>query len=496
QNVEQFSYLTFIFIAFYVIMMSLQTIHIAGWEQVRRGTFLITIGMITYEVMDIRYLFDEALGREPDSMTGDLLYLVLVLMMTAGVTIQVQKRYVFDFRRRRYTKESMRMTVIVCLIAITADIFAVVFGLLHAMEATYIIITLLAYIIMGYILYTGEWSDTQNEVLEKMVRSKTRELTLANLQLTTAKAAAEEATKAKSDFLANMSHEIRTPINTILGMDELILRETNDPVLRKYAINIQRAGNALLSQINDVLDFSKIEAGKMELVPDGYNLALLIADMVGMVNARATAKGLEFKTEVNEDIPHSLFGDAVRIAQVIVNLLTNAVKYTREGSVTLSVDYRKVGDDAIDLAVAVKDTGIGIREEDIEKLFRAFERIDQVRNRTIEGTGLGMNIVTRLLEMMESHLEVQSEYGKGSCFSFVLCQEVLDWEPIGKFEHSIEDLSEQQEKYRLTFIAPEAKVLLVDDTEMNLMVTKGLLKNTQLQIDTAADGKQALSMAA
>ena len=309
-----------------------------------------------------------------------------------------------------------------------------------------------------------------------------------------AKAAAEEASRAKSDFLANMSHEIRTPINTILGMDEMLLRECTDPTQRKYAINIQRAGAALLSQINDVLDFSKIEAGKMELFPDEYDLTNLITDMVVMMSSRAVAKGLTFEVEVDEKMPHILFGDSARIRQVVINLLSNAVKYTREGGVTFAISYEKANEKQIDMKVVIKDTGIGIRKEDIDKLFSAFERIDEARNRTIEGTGLGMNIVWKLLNLMGSRPNVESVYGEGSEFSFVLRQEVINWEPIGDIRQRIEELGDNGGVYHVSFTAPEAKVLLVDDTEMNLMVVKGLLKSTQLQIDTAADGKQALSL--
>ena len=309
-----------------------------------------------------------------------------------------------------------------------------------------------------------------------------------------AKAQAEEASRAKSDFLANMSHEIRTPINSILGMDEIILREYNDPTLRKYALNIQNSGKTLLALINDVLDFSKIEANKMELNPEEYDFVISILDIVSTMRSRAISKGLSMDFVVNNDMPHILFGDHVRIQQVVLNLMTNAVKYTKEGGVVLSVDYEKLDEEHINVMVAVKDTGIGIRKEDLDRLFSPFERLDEVRNRTIEGTGLGMNIVQRLLRLMDSEPHVESVYGEGSTFSFVVKQKVLSWEPIGDFEASLDAAVQREETYHATFTAPDAKVLLVDDTEMNLMVVKGLLKSTLVSIDTASDGKQALSM--
>ena len=309
-----------------------------------------------------------------------------------------------------------------------------------------------------------------------------------------AKKAADEANRAKSAFLANMSHEIRTPINTILGMDEMLLRECTDPRQRKYAINIQRAGSALLAQINDVLDFSKIEAGKLELFPDEYDLTTVIVDMTTMLSSRAVAKGLTFDLDIDDEMPHILYGDSMRLRQVLINLLTNAIKYTKEGGVVLSMDYELANEDEISLEVAVEDTGIGIKREDLSKLFSAFERIDEERNRTIEGTGLGMNIVWRLLNLMGSSLQVDSKYGEGSKFSFSVRQKVVNWEAIGSVEEALHNLDEEREVYHSSFIAPDAKILLVDDTEMNLMVTKGLLNNTQLNIDTAPDGKQALSM--
>ncbi len=299
--------------------------------------------------------------------------------------------------------------------------------------------------------------------------------------------------EAKTTFIANMSHEIRTPINSILGLDEMLLRESSDPTVIKYATDIRVSGNTLLKLINDILDFSKIEAGKMEIIPQEYNLSSVINDLLNMVNQKVQDKGLKLLVHVNEYIPDLLFGDEIRIKQCILNILNNAVKYTQKGSVTLDIDYEWQDNSHINLKVKVSDTGIGIRSEDLPKLSNAFERIDEKSNRTIEGTGLGMNIVNQLLEKMNSHLEVQSEYGKGSVFSFTIEQSVVWWDPIGDFTETRNRPVKITDPYVETFHAPDAKILIVDDTSMNLVVAEGLLKQTQVQVDTALSGKEMLS---
>ena len=323
---------------------------------------------------------------------------------------------------------------------------------------------------------------------------------IANLekekQLETDLLSAKAASKAKSDFLSNMSHEIRTPINAVLGLDEMILRETTEDAIKKYAIDIESAGKSLLSIVNDILDFSKIEAGKMEIVSANYHVSSMVNDLVNMISKRARDKNLALNVDVDKSIPNLLFGDDVRIKQCILNILTNAVKYTKEGSVTLKVSAKKDGSQHILLDVSVTDTGIGIKEEDLPKLFTAFQRIEENKNRTIEGTGLGMNIVQNLLKLMDSKLEVQSVYGKGSTFSFSVRQRVADWTPVGDFNGIYERALEESAKYQEGFHAPNAKILVVDDTELNLTVVKGLLKQTKIQIDTANSGQETLELVA
>ncbi len=301
----------------------------------------------------------------------------------------------------------------------------------------------------------------------------------------------QKANRAKSQFLSNMSHEIRTPINAILGLDEMILRESGEQNIREYAADIQSSGKSLVSIINDILDFSKIEAGKMEIICAPYDFALSISDLVNMISPRAKSKSLEFFVCVNPELPRFLNGDEMRLKQCILNILTNAVKYTPSGSVQLNADFERAGADEILLKISVKDTGIGIKECDLQKLFSPFERIEENRNRTIEGTGLGLSIVKSLLGAMNSRLEVQSVYGEGSVFSFCVRQKVCAEEKIGdwKTKHS------ETHRYTESFQAPNASVLVVDDTVLNLTVFKGLLKSTRIQIDTAESAADALEMA-
>ena len=305
---------------------------------------------------------------------------------------------------------------------------------------------------------------------------------------------AEAASEAKSSFLSNMSHEIRTPINAVLGMNEMILRESEEPQTLEYATTIESAGSTLLSLVNDILDFSKIEAGKMEILPVQYRLSSVVNDLVNMIAQRAANKNLEFKITVDESIPDMLFGDEIRIKQCATNILTNAVKYTQEGSVELCFAYEKKDEETIALTVRVIDTGIGIKEEDINKLYSPFERIEEIRNRTIEGTGLGMSIVKKLLAMMDTRLVVNSVYGEGSDFSFTVDQKVVEWEGIGDFEARYKETIGQRKKYKESFHAPDAKILVVDDTKMNLTVILGLLKKTKVQVDTAESGKETLQL--
>jgi len=309
-------------------------------------------------------------------------------------------------------------------------------------------------------------------------------------------ARATAASEAKSAFLSNMSHEIRTPINAVLGMNEMIIRETGEQNILEYAENIRNAGKSLLSLVNDILDFSKIEAGKLEIVPEEYDLSSLINDLVNMIKNRADAKGLTLTLDIAADMPKNLWGDDMRIKQIITNLLTNAVKYTDKGGIVFALGYEKINAKEILVHVSVKDTGQGIKQEDMHKLFADFERINEAENHHIEGTGLGISITTHLLAMMGTKLEVDSVYGLGSNFYFTLKQKVMGWEPLGDYKQAYRAvLAQQQQTEQEKLYAPEAHVLVVDDNQMNVLVFQNLLKRTGVQIDTAYSGDEALVLA-
>lgn len=298
----------------------------------------------------------------------------------------------------------------------------------------------------------------------------------------------------KSSFLASMSHEIRTPVNAVLGINEMILREFDDPKLTGYATNIKDAGNTLLNVINDVLDYSKMESGKLNIVPVDYDLSEMINEIFMMIRTRAAEKNLDLIIDVDESMPHMLNGDSLRVKQCALNILTNAVKYTKRGKVVFSVSYQELPDAKGDYTFSVQDTGIGIKPEDMERLFIPFERIDEVKNHGIEGTGLGLSITQRLLKIMGSSLKVSSVYGEGSTFSFTVTQFVLDAEPIGNFRKAFEEKIENAPLYHQSFTAPDAKILVIDDTDMNLFVVTGLLKETKIKVDTASSGEKGLVM--
>jgi CheY-like chemotaxis protein/nitrogen-specific signal transduction histidine kinase len=304
----------------------------------------------------------------------------------------------------------------------------------------------------------------------------------------------EDANRAKTNFVSNMSHEIRTPMNSIVGITEILLRSRHSPKEQEYLLNIQSSGRVLLTIINDVLDCSKMEAGKMQLFDEPYDTCSLFHDLRISMENRIGHSGLELIYDIDQDIPCKLKGDMGRIRQVIINLVNNAIKYTEKGSVRFSVHVRQKNTDKVMLYYEVADTGIGIRKEDHKILFDAFQRVEMDRNRYVEGTGLGLTISQNLVNMMGGVIEVESEYGKGSRFFFMIEQTIIDPTPVSAVNYNGQKDNVTEKEAECLFIAPEAHILLVDDNELNLVVAKELLKPLRMQIDTAENGLQAVKM--
>ena len=302
------------------------------------------------------------------------------------------------------------------------------------------------------------------------------------------------AREAQSKFLANMSHEIRTPMNAVIGMNEMILRESKDKNILEYAGNIKSAGNMLLGLISDILDFSKIESGAIEIVNSEYDLLRLIKDEELLLNTRASEKKISIHTDIDKELPTKLYGDELHIKQVVTNLISNAVKYTVEGSVTLRVYHKVIDENDIDLYFSVKDTGIGIKPEQREELFDSFKRLEIEKNRNIQGTGLGLSIAKQLAELMGGELTVESEYGKGSEFTMRVRQKVADKTPIGVRDVSDDKKQPADNVNEKHFTAEEARVLVVDDNKVNVTVIKSLLKRALIKTDTALSGKECIKM--
>ncbi len=304
----------------------------------------------------------------------------------------------------------------------------------------------------------------------------------------------EELNRAENHFFSSMSHEIRTPINTIIGLNELILREAISEEVAENARNIQGASKLLLTLINDTLDLSKIKSGKMEIVNISYETGALFSEIVNMIWIKAKEKGLEFKLQVDPSIPSMLCGDEVRIKQILINLLNNAVKYTSEGSVTLSVRCERQAVNRVRVWYSVEDTGQGVKKENIPYIFNAFRRVDEEKNRYIEGTGLGLSIVQQLVDLMGGEISVNSVYTKGSKFIVMLEQDIIDDKELGTFTLASRAKAHEGEAYRQSFEAPDAHILVVDDNDMNLMVVSKLLAETKIQIDMASSAAECLKL--
>ncbi|MCR5420926.1 MAG: response regulator [Lachnospiraceae bacterium] len=326
---------------------------------------------------------------------------------------------------------------------------------------------------------------------QKIYEDKKRELEDKEKELQKAVEELASANEAKSTFLARMSHEIRTPINTIIGMNEMVLRESTEKDILYYSSNIETSSELLLSLIKDILDFSKIESGLMKIVPDEYEIHSLLEACYKMHEMRAKNKGIEFELSVSEKLPAKLLGDELRIRQIITNLITNAIKYTDKGSIRFTVDYKNTGNNKINLIVKVKDTGRGISEKDIDGIFDSFQRADEKHNRNIEGTGLGLAITKQLTELMGGSVKVESKINKGSEFTVIIPQTVISEEGVANINNKSEN-NNKGKNYRENFIAPDVNILVVDDVKVNCRIVRLLLKKTEVNIDEANSGKECI----
>ena len=349
---------------------------------------------------------------------------------------------------------------------------------MHTVEMAYIdsavSMTVVAFLTCGMLLFQNSIYRSSN----RTARQRKQEI--------------EELNQAQNRFFSSMSHEIRTPINTIIGLNEMILRETTSDEIAADAKDIQTASKMLLALINDILDMSKIESGKMDIVPVSYHVGDMLSEIVNMIWVRAKEKGLEFHIDVDQKMPSQLLGDEVRIKQILINVLNNAVKYTAEGSITLSIQCRRQEHGRAQIVYSVADTGMGIKKENMPYLFSAFKRVDEEKNRHIEGTGLGLSIVKQLVELMGGDISVNSVYTKGTTFIITIPQEIVSEEEIGNIDIEARHAINARKYYKRSFEAPRARILIVDDNDANLMVEAKLLRDTKVQTETAGSGAECL----
>ncbi len=439
---------------------------------------------------------------------------ILLYLLVAFITVNMFTGWMFEFTDGEYIHGSLYMIAYALSLAVVFHMLYVVLvnrtdrpGVMSRIIILFLflptVFTVIQMIVGDILLIAFGEAFSALIMLFALETPDYRKLMKTMNELEIAREEANVANRAKSDFLASMSHEIRTPINGILGMNTMILKDSDDWQITQYAENIRAAGNSLLSIINDILDLSKIESGRMELVPDDYELFSVMNDCYQINRIRANDKDLELIFENDPDMPAVYFGDVVRIRQIMNNLLSNGIKYTSEGSVRLHVGYTPEDNAENDedekygtLVISVTDTGIGIKKEDLDNLFERFTRLEENKNKHIEGTGLGLHITKQLASMMNGRIKVQSEYGKGSVFTVWIPQRVKNSEPMGEFAQRLKNQVNVVRSEADTIKAPGKKVLIVDDVKMNIFVLEGLLRDTQMEIDSASSGEEAVRMAA
>ena len=429
---------------------------------------------------------------------------ILLYLLIAFVTINMFTGWMFRFENGIYIHGRLYKIAYVLSLAIIFHMLYVVLvnradrpGVISRIIILFLflptIFTVIQMVVGDILLITFGEAFSALIMLFALETPDYRKLMKTMKELEIAREEANVANRTKSDFLASMSHEIRTPINGILGMNTMILRDSDDPNIVEYAENIRIAGNGLLSIINDILDLTKIESGRMELIPGNYDLFTIMNACYQMNRMRATEKSLEFAVENDPDMPAEFYGDEVRIRQIMNNLVSNGIKYTMEGSVRLSVGFEEDSDPGM-LVISVSDTGIGIKEEDLENLFERFTRLEENRNRNIEGTGLGLHITQRLVYMMNGTIDVKSEYGRGSVFTVRIPQKVTGQKRMGSFATRLKESVSITSGGTDTFKAPGKRILVIDDVKVNILVFKGLLRGTEMTIDSALSGEEGIEM--
>ena len=436
---------------------------------------------------------------------------ILLYLLVIFITLNIFTGWLFSFENGVYIHGRFYYIAYILSLAVVIDMLFIVLinrndkpGLISRIIILFLflptIFTVIQMIVGNVLLITFGEAFSALIMLFALETPDYRKLMKTMKELEIAREEANAANNAKSDFLASMSHEIRTPINGILGMNTMILRDSSDPDIVEYSENIRTAGNTLLSIINDILDLTKIESGKMTISPGDYDLFSILNDCYQMNRTRADEKGLKLIFENDPDMPAGYYGDEVRIRQIVNNLLSNGIKYTKEGSVSLKAGFIRDLDERDDkstqgtLEVSVSDTGIGIKDEDLDNLFKSFSRLEEKRNRNIEGTGLGLHITQKLVNLMHGTIDVKSEYGRGTVFTVRIPQKVTDSGNMGDFAQKHNEQARAAAKSEDIFKAPDKKILVTDDVKTNLLVFKGLLRDTEIMVDTASSGTESIEM--